>query len=149
LTGPRSEEGPVTVGQRLIWAGQQLSPDSPLYNMAIRADFSVALDPARLGDAFESVVARSDALRASFTTRAGALVQDVRPDVPAGLEHVDLSREADPEDAARRWIDERVRRPLDLGRASYDTALAHVNSAPLSNEIDLFGYEFSPDAARA
>jgi amino acid adenylation domain-containing protein len=117
-----------TVAQRLIWAGAQLTPDSPLYNMAIRVDFAVAIDPERFRRAFEALVAESDAMRTVFSTDAGALEPRVLRTGPSRFEVVDLSREDDPEHAATSWIDSRARRPFDLGRACFDSVLLRLGA---------------------
>ncbi len=107
----------------MIWTGQQLDPDSPLYNMALRFDLLGAIDPTRFERAFQSVVDRSDALRTVYVETDGEVHALVRDEMPARVDHVDLSAEADPLSQARAWITRRCRRPFDLGRTSFDAAL--------------------------
>ena len=116
----------LTAGQRLIWSGQQLSPGSPLYNMAIRVDISAALDPERFRAAFQSVVEASDVMRAVFDVTDAGPVATVLPHAPRRFEVIDLSRDPDPERAATAWIADRVRRPIDLSTASFDAALLRL-----------------------
>ena len=49
--------------QFLIWMGQRLFPDSPLYNMVLRFTIEGALDEEAFRRAFTTLVAGSDAMR--------------------------------------------------------------------------------------
>ena len=49
--------------QRLIWAGQELDPGSPIYNSAFRIRIPAAIDPALFEQSFREIVARSETLR--------------------------------------------------------------------------------------
>jgi amino acid adenylation domain-containing protein len=116
----------LTAGQRLIWSGQQLSPGSPLYNMAIRVDFSSALDAERFRAAFQSVVEQSDAMRAVFDGTDAGPAATLLPHAPSRFDVIDVSRDPDPEQAADVWIADRVRRPFDLSAATFDAALLRL-----------------------
>jgi len=49
--------------QRLIWTGQQLSPQSPLYNSAFRIRIPCRVDAGVFEQAFRAIVERSETLR--------------------------------------------------------------------------------------
>ena len=49
----------LTQSQSLIWVGQQINPDAPMYNMALRFDIYCNLDVPRFQEAFQTVVNES------------------------------------------------------------------------------------------
>jgi amino acid adenylation domain-containing protein len=112
--------------QFLIWLGQEIDPDVPLYNMIQTFRIEGGLDPAAFDRAWQSVVRRSDALRTTFGLRAGAPWQTVHDEMRAAVELVDLSAAPDPDAAARRWIEERKLRPIRLGERLWDSALLRL-----------------------
>jgi amino acid adenylation domain-containing protein len=121
-----SRKIPLTQSQTLIWAGQALAADCPLYNMVWRFDFHGAIDPARFALAFQAVVAGSDALAARFVGNAGLPDQIVPDDLPPFPKVLDFSDHADPQAAVAAWIDEDAARPIDLSKASFRTRLIRL-----------------------
>ncbi len=113
----------LTRAQFMIWTGQQLQPDVPLYNMALVFTLAGAVERSRLQRAFRAEVDSNDALRTVFETEAGVPRQRVVTSAPRELEQLDLRREGAPREAARRWLEERTRRRFDLGVCSYDSVL--------------------------
>ena len=57
---------PLTAAQSLLWTGQELDPESPLYNMAVAFHIEGALDADLFAKAFQRLVDGSDALRTRF-----------------------------------------------------------------------------------
>ncbi|MGW2332242.1 amino acid adenylation domain-containing protein, partial [Streptomyces sp. NPDC001700] len=96
-----------------IWVAQQLAPDSPLYNCATYFDIAGRIDHALLAEAVRRTVAETDALRARFEDDGDEPRQTVEPagEVPVHL--VDMSTEADPDAAARAWMDHDLSVPTD------------------------------------
>ena len=80
----------LTVGERLIWAGQRLEPDAPLYNMALAFDVSGPLDVAAFAEAFGQLVAGTDALRTVFVEEHGEPRRRVLDAVDARVELLQL-----------------------------------------------------------
>ncbi len=101
----------LTAAQVRVWADQQRSPESPLYNVASTLDIHGELDLAAFAAAHDALVRTTDALRLTFPTRNGEPVQ-VLTDRPVRLETADLSGE--PEERQRAWLAERARVPLAL-----------------------------------
>ncbi|MEM9564999.1 MAG: amino acid adenylation domain-containing protein [Actinomycetota bacterium] len=128
-TEPAGEVHPLGHRQRMIWAGQLLDRDVPLYNMAhaftLRADEPIDVDAFRR--AFAALVAGHDAMRTVIDERAGEPVQRILPGPEAVLDVVDLRDEPDQAAAAEAWADERSRRRFDLGDRLYDSALLLVD----------------------
>jgi len=77
---PSDPSGRLTASQQLIWAGQKLSPDSPLYNMAIAVSIEGPLVPSVFAEAFRRLVGRSDALRSVFVDVGGVPMRRVLPE---------------------------------------------------------------------
>ena len=128
MTGDAALDGRLTDRQLLTWLEERQAPGVPTNTMvaAFRIRPRDELDPARLEQAFASVVRRSDALRTVFEERRGGVRQRVRDDLEARLELVDCSRGPDPEAAWRRWFDGRRQRPFRLGERAFDSALVRL-----------------------
>lgn len=119
----------LTRAQYLIWSGQQLHPDRPLYNMVMTFRFRGPLDADAFARAFHRLVQGTDALRMVFdpdTSPPHSLVVD-RLDEPLGL--VDLSTEEDPESALALWVSQRSGRILDLSKQAFESALIRLGEA--------------------
>ncbi|MBF9030983.1 amino acid adenylation domain-containing protein [Rhodobacterales bacterium HKCCE3408] len=109
---------PLTRSQQLIWTGQSLAPQAPLYNMVWRIGFRGSLDPDRFAAAWASVVDRADILRARVVSGQGGPTQVIGPKTPP-LEIVDLSAEADPAAAVDAWIAADGAVPVDLSGGTW------------------------------
>ena len=117
----------LTKSQTMIWAGQQLAPNAPLYNMALRFDIHAAIDVPRFRKAFQQVVGRVDALRTIIIAANGKPFQRVLEEVSANVELIDLSHHVSAIDECKQMIDERCRRPFDLAKSTFDTALLKIS----------------------
>lgn len=117
----------LTKAQHLIWLGQVLNADAPLYNMVHSFEIQGALKLEWFEAAMTSLVNDCDALRTTFHMMDGEPKQTVCPAVDAKLEFVDLSGREDPSHAAREWIDSRRTRLLRLEDRAFDTALLKLD----------------------
>lgn len=113
----------LTKAQHLIWLGQELNADAPLYNMVHTFEINGALDFDHFEVALASLIDDSDALRTTFCVVDGEPRQVVHRALRIQLESVDLSGRDGPAEAAQQWIDVRRVRLLDLGEQAFDTAL--------------------------
>lgn len=117
----------LTTGQRLMWLGQKVHPQAPLYNMACAFTIEGALDPATFQRAFQATVNRRDALRLRITEDAsGVPWQEVRPELPFDVPVIDLTREADPLNAYRAWMDGWCATRIDLSERTFACALVKL-----------------------
>ncbi len=110
--------------QHLIWAGQQLNPGVPLYNMAFTFTIAGELDIAAFTAAFQRVVDASDALRTVFRGEDGHPERVVLP----SLAYEPSVREFDGRDAAQAWLEERARVDFDLARPLFESALLRTGA---------------------
>jgi nonribosomal peptide synthetase DhbF len=116
----------LSKGQQVIWAGQRLYPDSPLFNAAGYEIISRSLDLDHLKRAWAALVRNSDALRTVFVERQGVPLWQVLSDVPWSLPVFDLSGESDPDAAIAVWAQERCQMALNLGSCLFDIALVRL-----------------------
>ncbi|AYQ38614.1 non-ribosomal peptide synthetase [Burkholderia aenigmatica] len=101
----RPIERPIraTSAQYGIWVAQQVDPDDPGYLTAETIELDGALDVDALTGSVEAVLDHADALHMRFAWADDTLWQYRR--APATrLPLVDLSRQADPDQAARDWM---------------------------------------------
>jgi amino acid adenylation domain-containing protein len=116
----------LTRSQFLIWLGQTLAPDAPLYNMIQTFTFDEALDIEAFKKALHALIASSDALRTVIDEVEGIPQQHVRETIPVQLEVIDLSGQVEPDGAYQIWLAERRIRLHDLGLRLFDTALIQL-----------------------
>lgn len=116
----------LTNAQALIWAGQQLHPTDPLYNMVHAFRIRGPVEPARFEHAFAMLVAGTDSLRTVFTSVDGVPQRTVVGDQPDPLRHVDLSTAPDPEEAYAAWAPAEAAEMLELATSLYRGTLVKL-----------------------
>lgn len=113
---PPGTPAPLSFAQRRMWFLEQLEPGSGAFNIPLALRLRGPLDPRRLGQAWDAVRARHEALRTTFAVDGDEQIQVVAEPEPAGIPLLDLSdlpatrREAEVREVARRDM----REPLDL-----------------------------------
>ncbi|MGB5833944.1 MAG: amino acid adenylation domain-containing protein [Thiohalocapsa sp.] len=127
---PAQEAGAETLNlthsQLMIWTGQRLAPQTPLYNMAFRFDLHGEIDVDLFRSAFQALVDGTDALRTVFAEEEGVPVQRILPRLSYQPDLVELSDEADPAGASERWILSRSQQSFDLAERCFDAALIRL-----------------------
>ncbi|HEX3128096.1 MAG TPA: non-ribosomal peptide synthase/polyketide synthase [Thermoanaerobaculia bacterium] len=113
-----SGPAPLSFSQERLWFLDRLEPDSPFYNIFTAHRLTGRLDVSILHRALAEIVRRHEALRTTFSDRAGVPFQVVSPPFVPDLPVVDL--EALPEstreaESQRLAMDEEAR-PFDLSR---------------------------------
>ncbi|HEX4494252.1 MAG TPA: amino acid adenylation domain-containing protein, partial [Thermoanaerobaculia bacterium] len=112
----------LSFAQQRLWLIDQLSPGSPLYNLAVALRVEGPLDAAVFARALSEIVRRHEALRTVFATadgmEEGVPIQVIQPAGPFGLPVVDLSGLPEPEREAAALVlaAEETARPFDLAR---------------------------------
>ncbi len=120
------ERSNLTKSQFLIWTGQKLHPDVPLYNMILAFTLTGRIDPDRFQRAFQAVVDRTDALRLVIEEHDDVPRQRVQDHLNAEVDTIDLSDQRDPNSAYRTWLDRRRTQMLDLTQRLFDCALVKL-----------------------
>jgi amino acid adenylation domain-containing protein len=119
----------LTRSQFLIWMGQKLHPDAPLYNMIQTFAFDSALDVSAFQRAFQGLIDSSDALRTVIEEIEGVPRRRVLPKLAYTVDLVDLSAESEPDVSYARWLEERRSRLADLGARLFDSVLVKLGAA--------------------
>src|SRR3984885_9708038 len=117
---------PLTRFQQLIWAGQQLAPEAPIYTSSGIVYISGKLDYERFDSALQALVNGSDALRTVIEQTDGIARQRVLPIMPHGTQYLDFSTEPDPRARLKQWANERCRIRLPLEKQLFDSALVKL-----------------------
>lgn len=120
-------ESALTSSQLAIWAGQRLTPESPLYNMVFTLDIQGRVDVPAFRTALQQLIDTNDAMRMRIEERDGVPHRVIAPTLRFRLEEVDLSSEADPDEALRVWVEPRTRVPFALDAKLFDTALLKLS----------------------
>ncbi|MEM7065585.1 MAG: amino acid adenylation domain-containing protein [Cyanobacteria bacterium P01_B01_bin.77] len=118
----------LTTAQWLLWLGQKLVPDSPLYNMAFLFALEGEIDPGHFQAAVQTLVQCSDTLRTVCEDIDGIPQQRVLLQLDYGVPIVDLSTETDPPSAVRAWAEDRCQQLFDLSERLFDIVLIHLGS---------------------
>ncbi|MFD0278638.1 amino acid adenylation domain-containing protein, partial [Kitasatospora sp. NPDC127111] len=120
---------PLTAAQREIWIAEQRLPKANLvFRVGEYLEIHGQLDPALFEQALRLVVTEAEALHVRFTEEAGEVRQAVRPPTDWTPALVDLSAEADPEEAARDWLAAAAARPMDLRERLFEYALLRLGT---------------------
>ncbi len=109
---------PASFGQQRLWFLNQLEPSSAFYNIPLVAEVKGVLKEDVLTRAINAIVNRHEALRTTFATEAGQLLQFILPEAELALSSVDLTELPDDERevAAKRLAKAEAEAPFDLAR---------------------------------
>ncbi|HET6976586.1 MAG TPA: amino acid adenylation domain-containing protein [Pyrinomonadaceae bacterium] len=122
------ERSNLTRNQFMIWLGQKLNGDVPLYNIPCIIKFSGHVEPDHVRNAWRTLVNSSDALRTIVEEdEAGAIRQRVLPSVNWDMEQIDFSREPDPAARFSNWLRERTKATLPVNECLVDSALIKMS----------------------
>jgi amino acid adenylation domain-containing protein len=118
LPVPREGALPASIAQEHFWLFDQALPGLPLFNIPYVVRLVGALDIAVLEQSFQEIIQRHEALRTTFTTIDGQLVQVITPTMPMSLTVIDLRAlpETEREDKVQHLVQEESRRPFDLAQ---------------------------------
>jgi amino acid adenylation domain-containing protein len=120
------ESSNLTRSQFLMWMGQAITPDTPLYNMAIAFDLGVGIDPEQFSLAFQRVVDANDALRLVFNEVDGVPQQRVLDCLTNTMEVVDMGTEQRDSPIVVSWLEQRSKQMLPLANCSFDAVLLRL-----------------------
>ena len=125
-TGRVPEQSNLTQSQYLIWTGQKLEPDVPLYNMVLCFKIQGPLQYCHFQSAFQTLLDRSEPLRSVIEEVDGVPRQRVRDPFNFALPFVDLSATSAPQAELRSWIRRQCVVHFDFNDLLFDTALLKV-----------------------
>lgn len=120
---------PLTRNQSLMWLGQQLDPDLPLYNMALTFTLFGKIDRTVFQQAFQTLVKQTDAMRLvvdDLGHQDGVPQQVLLEVMKHNIEYLDFSEKFDPEAELESWQVERATKNLNLNHCLFDTSLIKI-----------------------
>ncbi|MFN6470969.1 MAG: amino acid adenylation domain-containing protein [Nostoc sp. SerVER01] len=106
---------PLSFAQQGLWFINQLTPDSPTYNIPIIITFQGCVNLTALQDSLNEIIKRHEALRTSFTVVDGQPVQVINQALPLTLDIEDL-RSLSQGESAGRTLRERIQQAQSLAR---------------------------------
>ena len=121
-----SESSNLTNSQFLIWLGQKLNPEVPLYNMILTFTITGEINPAAFERAFQVLVDQTDALRTVIEEVDGIPQQRVLQHFPYRMDCRDLSGESDSQAVLQAWLDQRRGLQFNLEECLFDAVLIKV-----------------------
>ncbi len=109
---------PASFAQRRLWFIHQLEPESPLYHIPMLLQLGGELDVGALRRSLETIVARHEALRTTFTVQGDEPMQIIAPPPQLPMPVTDLADlAAEEQEATRRHlVTEEVTQRFDLER---------------------------------
>ena len=121
----RKENLPLSFAQQRLWFLHQMDPQSAAYNLPEAMRIRGLLDLPALERSLNEIIRRHEALRTTFSLRAGEPVQLIAPLLTLTLPVVDLTDRAEGarEAEAQQLVSEEARRPFDLSRGPLFRAL--------------------------
>ena len=111
----------LTSQQLLIWLGQKMQPDLPIYNVSFQFTFHQKLDANRFNKAFNKLLQTHQSLRTVFVEQKDKPVQYINDYQPENLEVIDIEDFTDEE--IKIWLENRVRQKFDLEKKCFDSVL--------------------------
>ena len=122
------EHSNLSKSQLMIWMGQQLETESPLYNMVLCFYLQEIIDTECFQQAFSTLISSSDALRTIIETVNGIPQQRVLDQLDYQIEIVDLSNESVPEQALADWIAIHNKQQFNLSQCSFESTLLYTGN---------------------
>ncbi|CAM3907686.1 Dimodular nonribosomal peptide synthase [Vibrio aerogenes CECT 7868] len=121
---------PLSMAQRGIWFSQEVNPDAAaqVYKIAEYLEIPGAIDVAVFEQAVRQAVQETESPHFVFQPSASGPVQSFKPVADWTFPVVSFCAEADPEAAARAWIDKFLAQPFDLENGPlYSFALLRIS----------------------
>ncbi|MEM7453229.1 MAG: amino acid adenylation domain-containing protein [Planctomycetota bacterium] len=123
MNPPERRPDSLTRQQLLMWTGQHLAPQKPIYNIGFRIDLPMAIDPELFERAFRILVDRAAPLRTVVEMVRGVPHRS-QPDVISfDFLHLDFSDSSDADSETVSWCDRRCGQLFDLTKRMFDSAL--------------------------
>lgn len=114
---------PLTQSQMLLWTGQMLHPDSPMYNMVMTFDLKGTIEVTAFKTAFQTLIKDSDVLRLIIKLEENVPLQYILTPFDYDLEYIDLSTDSAKEETFKKWLEQRSQVMFDLSKNLFDSAL--------------------------
>lgn len=120
---------PLTQSQTLLWIGQEMNPESSMYNMVMTYNLKVPIHKKAFKMAFTALLEQYDALRSVVEVEGGTPFQVFLKNHPYTLDYLDFSNKQDPKQAYITWRDQKIQVPFDLSTCLLDSALIKIHKS--------------------
>lgn len=117
----------LTQSQLLLWLGQRMNLDNPIYNMALSFELKGTIEKEHFQAAFQTLVNKSDTLRTVFDIKADKPIQKVLESLVYEVEMIELPNKA----AYDKWAKARTKKIFDLKQCLFDCVLVQVTDGHL------------------
>lgn len=117
----------LTQNQKLLWIGQELNPESPMYNMVMTYEINDVISVPHFIKAFEKLVNENDVLRSVFELKEGEPIQRYNETIDYNVLFEDFSNDNSPEEVYSTWEKERVTRLFDIKKCVFDCVLIKIS----------------------
>ncbi|KAK9693534.1 hypothetical protein K7432_013883 [Basidiobolus ranarum] len=111
FTHPKTYQ--LSAVQTEIWLAQQLNPESPIYNIAQFIEIPGIVDPTLFEEALSQVLMEAECMRLQFIKGENGVEQFVGP-LNWTLPLIDVSTDANPQEAAEAWMRNDYEQPMNL-----------------------------------
>ena len=118
----------LTKSQLLMWMGQKLKPESPMYNMAISFDLAGQIDEVAFQSAFQLLLLECDAMRTVFIEKDGVPQQQIESNFPYQMEVLDFSGPSNQPLDLDNWKKSRSQQIVDITACLFDSVLIKLSS---------------------
>lgn len=126
VLNPEPSKFALTQSQQLIYTGQKLNPESPLYNVPYAFRISGSLAPDIFIHAFQLLIVRYDSLRITFEENNNVVEQIVWPAVDHIPEIINY-KEKPSEIEIETYLIGRSQRIFELTKLLFDCALLQID----------------------
>ena len=127
IMGTEYASSTLTQSQSLLWIGQEMNPESPMYNMVMTYEIHGAISVSHFRIAFDHLVQQNDALRSVYVREKNITLQQYLPTVEYDLEYIDFSEEEVPSLAYKNWERQRVGYMFNLKQCLFDCVLLKLS----------------------
>lgn len=117
----------LTQSQLLMWTGQELNPQAPLYNMALVFDLHGKIQVNAFRNAFFALIEQSDAMRTVFKVENGLPKQFILDKAQHDFVFYDWASNAEKKATVRAWLAERCQAMMNLSVCSFDSVLIKIS----------------------
>lgn len=116
---------PLTQSQELIWMGQKINPNVPLYNVPYAFEINGNISEEVFELALQALIDRTEILRTIFYEENGTVTQKVLAEFSFQLKKLDFSRNTNGL-SVKEWLEKRSEINFDFSQPLFDTAILKV-----------------------
>ena len=113
--------------QLLIWLGQQLKPNQPLYNSPFTFEFSTSINVPYFQFAFQVLINKSDTLRTVFKEVNGIPKQEILPSLYYTTKYIDWSIDTPSEAVINSWLEKKSQHVFNLSERCFESILIKLS----------------------